>query len=352
MWARRLGRATPALACGCLGWSSYNQVHCETAPSFTVGSYNVPPPQQESDSPRNSRNSTYSQNLQVMHDLCSQMEGAAGHGRQWQFELVFEVACDERHFVELRNRSFSTSISGRAKDILRRAQLDVICLQEVEKTDVERIVADLGPEYTSHYFKHPEEGRPPDGLLIAVKTSCTCASPSWSQCDFKGKVIFGGVNFQLAKSGARVRVVNGHMRGGNQKQLDAFAAFGAEGDAQIEVITADFNEDFEERSEGAVFCPFKGQYVTLRRSPDLPQVSRPGNKQAQTPGQGLKIDYIWVRERSQDYEAQLSFDDASRRAILESHKNCEATGQWPSDHGCEALNIRVLPRRSWWQFWK
>ncbi|CAK9117172.1 unnamed protein product [Durusdinium trenchii] len=295
MWARRLGRATPALACGCLGWSSYNQVHCETAPSFTVGSYNV---------------------------LCTT------YALKWK---------------ELQGMD----ANGNSNWSLRWP-----VMREVEKTDVERIVADLGPEYTSHYFKHPEEGRPPDGLLIAVKTSCTCASPSWSQCDFKGKVIFGGVNFQLAKSGARVRVVNGHMRGGNQKQLDAFAAFGAEGDAQIEVITADFNEDFEERSEGAVFCPFKGQYVTLRRSPDLPQVSRPGNKQAQTPGQGLKIDYIWVRERSQDYEAQLSFDDASRRAILESHKNCEATGQWPSDHGCEALNIRVLPRRSWWQFWK
>ncbi|CAK9114733.1 unnamed protein product [Durusdinium trenchii] len=309
MWARRLGRATPALACGCLGWSSYNQVHCETAPSFTVGSYNV---------------------------LCT----------------TYALKWKELQGMDANGNSNWSLRWPVMRDILRRAQLDVICLQEVEKTDVERIVADLGPEYTSHYFKHPEEGRPPDGLLIAVKTSCTCASPSWSQCDFKGKVIFGGVNFQLAKSGARVRVVNGHMRGGNQKQLDAFAAFGAEGDAQIEVITADFNEDFEERSEGAVFCPFKGQYVTLRRSPDLPQVSRPGNKQAQTPGQGLKIDYIWVRERSQDYEAQLSFDDASRRAILESHKNCEATGQWPSDHGCEALNIRVLPRRSWWQFWK
>ncbi|CAK9117171.1 unnamed protein product [Durusdinium trenchii] len=281
----------------------------KTAPSFTVGSYNV---------------------------LCT----------------TYALKWKELQGMDANGNSNWSLRWPVMRDILRRAQLDVICLQEVEKTDVERIVADLGPEYTSHYFKHPEEGRPPDGLLIAVKTSCTCASPSWSQCDFKGKVIFGGVNFQLAKSGARVRVVNGHMRGGNQKQLDAFAAFGAEGDAQIEVITADFNEDFEERSEGAVFCPFKGQYVTLRRSPDLPQVSRPGNKQAQTPGQGLKIDYIWVRERSQDYEAQLSFDDASRRAILESHKNCEATGQWPSDHGCEALNIRVLPRRSWWQFWK
>lgn len=29
---------------------------------------------------------------------------------------------------------------------------------------------DLGPEYTSHYFKHPEEGRPPDGSSAGVGT--------------------------------------------------------------------------------------------------------------------------------------------------------------------------------------
>ena len=27
------------------------------------------------------------------------------------------------------------------------------------------------------------------------------------------------------------------------------------------------------------------------------------------------------------------------RAILESHKPCEATGQWPSDHGAEGFTV-------------
>lgn len=65
-----------------------------------------------------------------------------------------------------------------------------------------------------------------------------------------GKVLFGGVDVKHLSSGAAVRVVTGHMRGatacargrwgvagGNQEQLDAFAAFAAQGTAQLEVIT-------------------------------------------------------------------------------------------------------------------
>lgn len=44
---------------------------------------------------------------------------------------------------------------------------------------------DLGPDYASHYFKHPLEGRPPDGLLILVKKSLFC-DVAWSECDYKG----------------------------------------------------------------------------------------------------------------------------------------------------------------------
>lgn len=54
----------------------------------------MPPPQQESDSPRNSRNSTYSQNLQVMHDLCSQMEGRVFESLRVK-NVVFAFSADE-----------------------------------------------------------------------------------------------------------------------------------------------------------------------------------------------------------------------------------------------------------------
>eukprot|EP00434_Breviolum_minutum_P012568 symbB.v1.2.011073.t1/scaffold738.1/size167167/7 len=314
MWAR-LGRARPAMtACGCLGVSSYflasRSAHCETrplVPALSVGSYNL---------------------------LCP----------------TYAVKWKELQGMDANGNSNWALRWPAMRDILKQAQFDVLCLQEVERTDLDSIVADLGPEYTSQYFKHPVAGRPPDGLVIAVKKTVCASAPSWSERDFKGKVIFGGLDFEHP-CGARIRVVTGHMRGRNQEQLDAFGAFGAEGTAQIEVITADFNEDFQERSAGSVPCPFEGQHSTLRRAPDLPQVSRPANKQAQTPDQGLKIDYIWVRARTKDFRTELFFDEASRRAILDSHKDCEATGQWPSDHGCEAFSIRFLPK-AWWQFWK
>lgn len=34
---------------------------------------------------------------------------------------------------------------------------------------------DLGPEYKSHYFKHPEKGRPPDGASPVL----TCSNTPW-----------------------------------------------------------------------------------------------------------------------------------------------------------------------------
>lgn len=38
---------------------------------------------------------------------------------------------------------------------------DVECLYDVVASS-----KDLGPGYKAHYFKHPEKGRPPDGLEL------------------------------------------------------------------------------------------------------------------------------------------------------------------------------------------
>jgi hypothetical protein len=35
-------------------------------------------------------------------------------------------------------------------------------------------------------------------------------------------------------------------------------------------------------------------------------------------------------------------DDQSNAALLTSHCACEETGEWPSDHGMEALTINLL----------
>jgi len=235
------------------------------------------------------------------------------------------------------------------RDILRQAQFDVICMQEVEHTDVDQITSDLGSDYNAHYFKHTK--RPPDGVLIAVRSGVFDPSPSWAERDNNG-VTFGGVDLVHCKSGAKVRVITGHMRGGRAEQLKAFSDFADEGKAEVTVITADFNEDFRSGGDGGVRCPFPenpdGRYVTLTRDEGLPQLSRPPNKQAedQSSGKG-KIDWIFVRGR-----VELFRDEASRRAILDSHGPCAATGDWPSDHGCEALCIHIpKQKREWWKFW-
>jgi len=242
------------------------------------------------------------------------------------------------------------------RDVLRRGQFDVLCLQEVENAELDSIVADLGSGYRAKYFKHSR--RPPDGLLIAVKSSAFKTSPEWILGEDQGFAL-GGVDLEHP-CGAKIRVVTGHMKGGRPAQLQAFAEFAsAESSADVEILTADFNEDFAEqgRSEGVIRCPFghtERHYSTLPRASDLPQLSRPPNKQdeGQTSGKG-KVDYIWVRERTKEFRTDMVCDPLSRRAIIESHRNCDVTGEWPSDHGCEAFSVQLRQGpKSWWKFWR
>ncbi|CAE7481145.1 Calm4, partial [Symbiodinium sp. CCMP2592] len=154
---------------------------------------------------------------------------------------------------------------------------------------------DLGSGYRAKYFKHSR--RPPDGLLIAVKSGAFKTSPEWILGEDQGFALGGrsksrsfrfllqGVDLEH-QCGAKIRVVTGHMKGGRPAQLQAFAEFAsAESSADVEILTADFNEDFAEqgRSEGIIRCPFghkERHYSTLPRGADLPQLSRPPNKQA------------------------------------------------------------------------
>eukprot|EP00931_Biecheleriopsis_adriatica_P006095 TRINITY_DN107551_c0_g1_i1.p1 TRINITY_DN107551_c0_g1~~TRINITY_DN107551_c0_g1_i1.p1 ORF type:complete len:344 (-),score=68.39 TRINITY_DN107551_c0_g1_i1:36-1013(-) len=323
MWAR-LGRcAARALPCspavaagGFLASSSFPRpiaTNCDSAPSsFRVGCYNV---------------------------LCS----------------TYAVKWKEQQGVGPDGLSNWPSRWPAMRDIIKRAEFDVLCLQEVEHTDVEAIVADLGGSYQTHYFKH--RVRPPDGVLIAVRADAFEATPAWREKDDSG-VAFAGVDIVHRSSGARVCVVTGHMRGKKPQQLKAFSEFADESsNADVTVITADFNEDFS--STGTLQCPFaesaRGCYATLLREEGLPALSRPPNKQAedQKSGKG-KVDWIFVRGHAPDVHVEVFRDEASRRAILESHAPCEATGDWPSDHGCEALSVRVgaVPKSAWWQFWR
>jgi len=233
--------------------------------------------------------------------------------------------------------------------LLRQAQFDLLCMQEVEHTDAEDISAGLGADYVTFYFKH--KARPPDGLMIAVRSAAFAPEPIPAQLEHNG-VAFGRVDVTHRASGQRVRILTIHARGGRTEQLEALAQFADDDgcDVDVTIIAGDFNEDFGAQSgyKEEAHCPFpegrRGRYVTIARERDLPQVSRPPAKQApeQKSGKG-KIDYIWVRGGDSACPTILFRDEASRRAILESHAVCEATGHWPSDHGVEALSLRLLP---------
>jgi len=229
------------------------------------------------------------------------------------------------------------------RDVMQKAQFDVVTLQEVEHTDVDEINAGLGTGYVSHYFKHAK--RPPDGVLISLRKDA-CQAVSHGEVQWNNSVAFGRVDFVHKSSGRKVRVVTAHMRGGKKEQLKELVDFADDGnEADVTVITADFNEDFG-LSKGEFSCPFPdgplGSWTTLQRDSSLPAVSRPPHKQGpdQKSGKG-KIDWIFVRGKAGSCDISLFHDQASRTAMLESHAPCAATGQWASDHGCEALSIRI-----------
>ena len=89
----------------------------------------------------------------------------------------------------------------------------------------------------------------------------------------------------------------------------------------------DFNEEF-----GAP--PWEGA-GTAARGEGLPAVSRPPHKQdpAQNSSGKGKVDWLFVSG------APLGHDAATEAAILRSHAPCAETGEWPSDHGIEAVAI-------------
>lgn len=229
------------------------------------------------------------------------------------------------------------------QDILRRARWDVVCLQEVEYTEVASIMHGLGPEYCAFYFKHAK--RPPDGVMIAVRRAVFDSQYAPAERQYRGAV-FGRVDLVHTASGARVRVVTSHCRGKDPEQLTCLASFADDScEADITVVTGDFNEDFAVESGSDVRSPLPespmGRYITLRRTPELKH-SRPSHKQGadQKSGKG-KIDYIFVRGTQPRCSVEVFRDDASDVAMRESHAPCAPTGEWPSDHGAEALSFRI-----------
>ena len=100
------------------------------------------------------------------------------------------------------------------------------------------------------------------------------------------------------------------------------------------VLAGDFNEDPRQSLQPAAQALVR-DFVTASREdhPELPI------KSTTNPNIEHKLDWVWVEG------AQVEYDDRCKRAIISSHTACPETGQWPSDHGLEAVRL-LLSRRA------
>lgn len=220
------------------------------------------------------------------------------------------------------------------------APWDILALQELQsstRSSVEAGLELMGLELV--YFEHP--GRE-DALGIAYSAKQfsleSCAERHFPPTD--PKATSGLVDLRHKDTGIGLHCVVTHQRGGNKDQLaDLFTFAGGMSEGPV-LICGDFNEDF-----GQSFQP--DRFVTLDRdaSAGEPTVSRPAHKQdpdSNSSGKG-KIDYIFARG-CRKTNVFVERDDLSREAIRASHMPCEETGEWPSDHGIEALSVVIITR--------
>jgi hypothetical protein len=231
----------------------------------------------------------------------------------------------------------------------RGAPWGLLLLEELEdatRADVTDTLNALGLALV--WFDHP--GRA-DALGIAYDETAfrPVATASRPYPPDHPKVVSGRVDLTHTPSGQAVRVVVTHQRGGRAAQLEDLFAFAAadthdasggenkseSSESLVTIVGGDFNEDFGERAVKGV----RPGFTTLPRSGEELAVSRPPHKLegAERSGKGL-IDYIFVSHSGPGTLA-LERDDTSRLAMDMSHAACDETGQWPSDHGIEALTL-------------
>lgn len=225
---------------------------------------------------------------------------------------------------------------------ISRCHFDVLTLEEAEdciKADCEAGFTALGMK--SNWFAHPGRqdclGIAWDPKTLEMKTSTIREWPKEEP-----KASSGRMDFMHVVTGKHVRVLVTHQRGGKAEQLQDLFEFAHEDmiDGGIIVIGGDWNEDFG-KVGGCKLAEQLGFEVLNRdASAGEPSVSRPSHKQdpSQTSGKGM-IDWVFVKGA-----AELERDSASRDALLLSHAACEETGEWPSDHGMEALNVHVTAK--------
>ena len=223
--------------------------------------------------------------------------------------------------------------------ILAASSSDVLALQEVEESVrpvMEESLRSIGLELA--WFSHP--GRA-DAVGTAFKTDEFSLNNSASR-DFPRddpKATSGRVDLCHRGTGLNIRCVSTHQRGGKEAQLADTFEFACEDapSSSVTIVCGDFNEDF-----GPAFEPFG--FRTLDRNPDVgePVVSRPAHKQGPENSSGKgKVDYIFV-EGCEERKVFLERAEESAAALHMSHAECAETGEWPSDHGMEALQVVIV----------
>ena len=262
------------------------------------------------------------------------------------------------------------------------APWDLFCLQELEEGTIEDVSDALGSQGLELvWYAHP--GRE-DAIGVAYKRDifklvASSLRPFPPGPDAKAGTV--RVDLVHVTSGLGVRVLSTHQRGRNAEQLnDLFDFAEAEtpffGPSAV-VVCGDFNEDFGplESDESKSSLPERltvlASYSTLDRASPEPLVSRPSHKQdpaLNSSGRG-KVDYTFCRALQQRTSAssrkdglgelstsqeegigsagnaavsiRLERSEEALRALMDSHRPCEETGEWPSDHGLEALAMQV-----------
>ena len=228
--------------------------------------------------------------------------------------------------------------------VLKEAPWDLLALEELEdsiRPDVEAGLDALGLRL--HWFPHP--GRD-DALGLAYNpdvfraaAACSRGYPAASP-----RATSGRIDFHHHASGRSVRAAVTHQLGGVAEQWHDLMDFVLDGvpDDCTCVLCGDMNEDF---GPAATIGQRPEGFATLDRDLSAGElsVSRPAHKLGaeQTSGKG-KVDYILVRgPRDGSMSVSLERDGPSRRAMLLSHGPCSETGEWPTDHGLEALSVCV-----------
>jgi len=253
-----------------------------------------------------------------------------------------EACNDYRSKIDHGGSNWSTRWPALLR-VIGSAKWDILTLEEIEEStrdDITTGIKNLGLELI--WFKHPKRK---DAVGICYRPEVFDKLGKSQRGEF---ATVGRADLLHKPSKLKVSVFVTHQKGGlkYRPQLADLCKFTDEVPTHdLTIMCGDFNEDFGVNA-GAKLTPNTRPFKTLDRDPsEEPIYSRPKlkNMPDQTSGKG-KVDYIFARAESR-LSLRLERDTASRHSLLMSHAPCKETGEWPSDHGLEALTIHIKKKR-------